>query len=147
MEEFGPVLFIGLIWLLIGIPLSKAARNAKNRNNAASRPAAKSAAAPDSAKNPAPAPAPAENPEPRNTRLTPTVSITEHNDSIYQGSMNAVTGEGYDPCHEEDLHGLNAAEQQAVPVIAETHSLPFGWTGSDMVRGVVISEILKRKSR
>lgn len=75
----------------------------------------------------------------------PSLSFRDHDDSIYLGSMNAVTGEGYDPCHEEQLSTLSAAEKTLPPPVTEQAHLPFGWTGSDIVRGVVMSEILKRK--
>ena len=90
-------------------------------------------------------PAP-EAPPARESRLAPTVSVTVGDDSVYAGSMNAVTGEGYDPCHDAELGGLNSAES-IVPVhpAGDVPSLPFGWTGSDMVRGIVVSEILNRK--
>lgn len=78
--------------------------------------------------------------------MMPTISVTVNDDSVYQGSMNAYTGEGYDPCHEGDLKGLNRAESapSARPA-GDTHTLPFGWTGSDIVRGIVVSEILNRR--
>ncbi len=146
MSDLLPVLLIGLVWLLIGLPLSKASRNAKQQKARASRQGVQPVPARNSVPGPAPAaPAPAENSFARPSSIAPTISVTEHDDSVYQGSMNAVTGEGCDPCHEEELGGLNAAAAAPVQAVSETHSLPFGWTGSDMVRGVVISEILKRK--
>jgi len=75
----------------------------------------------------------------------PSLTVTDHDDSIYRGSLNAVTGEGYDPCHDEQLSTLSAAEKTLPPPVTEQARLPFGWTGSDIVRGVVMSEILKRK--
>ena len=144
--EFSPLLVIFIIWLCIGLPLSKLNQAAKKKNGA-NRPTAGKRAVP--AAKPAQetgqiAPVP-EAPPARESRLMPTVTVTANDDSIYAGSMNAVTGEGYDPCHEEELAGLNTAETVSVHPVADVHSLPFGWTGSDMVRGIVISEILKRK--
>ena len=59
--------------------------------------------------------------------------------------MNAVTGEGYDPCHDEQLAPLTLAET-AVPAAETTEGgLQLSWTGNEIVRGIVMSEILKRK--
>ena len=40
--------------------------------------------------------------------MQPTIKVTEHDDSVYQGSLYAETGEGYDPCHDEQLSSLSA---------------------------------------
>ena len=80
----------------------------------------------------------------RPTVMQPTISVSEHDDSVYQGSMNANTGEGYDPCHEEQLAPLSAAEAME-PVTETAPGLQLSWTGSDIVNGIVMSEILKRK--
>ena len=144
--EFSPLLFIFIIWLCIGLPLSKLNQAAKKKAGS-QKPASGRPAAPAEApkETPRPAAAPAEPPA-RDTRLMPTVSVTANDDSIYAGSMNAVTGEGHDPCHEEDLAGLNSVEAApAVRPATEVHALPFGWTGNDVVRGIMVSEILNRK--
>jgi len=77
--------------------------------------------------------------------LRPTISVTEHDDSIYQGSLNAVTGEGYDPCHDEQLEPLTAAEAAVPAAASEVPGLQLEWNGSEIVKGLVMSEILKRK--
>ena len=77
--------------------------------------------------------------------MQPTVSVTEHDDSVYQGSMNAVTGEGYDPCHDEQLAPLSHAETAVPAAQAAEPGLQLSWTGSDIVRGFVMGEILNRK--
>lgn len=141
MEEFYPMIIVAILWLCIGLPISKAAQ-AKKRASAG-RPAA---APPGQAPAQANAQAPVREPARQETRMMPTVSVTQNDDSIYQGSLNAFTGEGYDPCHEEDLVKLNRAEASApAHPAADKHSLPFGWTGNDIVRGIVVSEILNRK--
>ena len=148
--EFPPILILAIVWLLIGM-LSKAGKvkQQASRNTGADQPPqprkGQKAGQPKGAEQPAPA---AKMPEPlydRPTVMQPTISVTEHDDSIYQGSMYAETGEGYDPCHDEQMAPLNAVEA-AVPA-AETAQpgLQLGWTGSDVVRGLVMSEILKRK--
>ena len=140
--EFSPLLFIIIIWLCIGLPLSKLSKAKKQGGAQRQYPTRKTTPVQEA---PKPEPVPAAPPA-RETRLTPTVSVTTHDDSVYRGSMNAVTGEGYDPCHDEDLAGLNSVEaaSPAYPV-ADTHSLPFGWTGNDVVRGIVVSEIINRR--
>jgi len=78
--------------------------------------------------------------------MQPTITVTDHDDSVYQGSMNADTGEGYDPCHDEQLAPLTLAETAVPAAEAPESGLQLGWTGSDIVRGFVMSEILKRKT-
>ncbi len=146
MGELSPLFVIFSIWLCIGLPLSKI--NQAKKKNGANKPASGRPAAPAAPKEVIPrqeyVP---ETPPVRETRLTPMVSVTVGDDSVYAGSMNAVTGEGYDPCHEEDLAGLNSVEAvQAVRPVADVHKLPFGWTGNDVVRGIMVSEILNRKT-
>lgn len=151
MDEFGPLLIVILIWVFVGLPAAMA-KKAKEQKTAeklsrGARPrpdirtggksvpvSAELVTQPEAFSEPTP-------------RLRPTVSVTPRDDSIYQGSLNAETGEGFDPCHDEDLERLNAAEAApAVQPVSDVPALPFGWTGSDIVRGVVISEILKRKT-
>ena len=76
--------------------------------------------------------------------LQPSVTVTEHDDSVYLGSLGVVTGEGIDPCHDEQLAGLNQAEKSE-PVQTAEPAFRLSWTGDDIVRGFVIGEILKRK--
>ena len=151
MDEFGPLLIVILIWVFVGLPAA-VAKKAKEQKTAA-RLSRSVRSTPDARTGSAPAPGSAglekqpgtfSEPAPR---LRPTISVTPHDDSLYRGSLNAETGEGFDPCHDEDLERLNAVEAvPAVQPVSEVPALPFGWTGSDIVRGVVISEILKRKT-
>ena len=141
--EFPPILILAIIWLLIAPVLSAAKKQqAKNaKTGAAKQPGAK-----------APKKQPETNsstyvtPEPaRPTVMQPSITFTEHDDSVYQGSMNAITGEGFDPCHDEQLAPLTQAET-AVPAAAEgTPGLQLSFTGNEVVRGFVMSEILTRK--
>jgi len=144
MNNIPPILILAVIWLLIGLPLSKLGKTAKQQQAKNAKPgAAKSAA---KAPQQEPGNSTYVEPEPaRPTVLEPTISFTKHDDSVYQGSLNAVTGEGYDPCHNEQLAPLTIAET-AVPAAAEAKpGLQLSWTGNDVVRGIVMSEILKRK--
>ena len=146
MTEFTPLLILLIVWIFVGLPVSKLGKMAKQqqarntgKQGAAKRGPARQDARPEEA---------AQEPEaPAERVLRPTITVTEHDDSIYQGSMNAVTGEGYDPCHDEQLSSLplTGTADSTPPTADARPSLPFGWTGSDMVRGIVMSEILKRK--
>ena len=141
MEEFAPLIMLLFFWVIIGLPVA-AAKKAAGQKKAA-RPAVRKTR--EEEQKPAPAHKPAE-PE-RLTTLTPSISLTGHDDSIYQGSLNAFTGEGYDPCHEEQMLPLMLAEEtDSVPHVQQARAgLPLGWTDNDIVRGIVMSEILNRK--
>ena len=122
---------LAIIYFVIAIIIKVTRKAASVQKKPAGKPAA-----------PAPAPEPAAIPQVR--EMQPTVRLFNHDDSIYRGSMNAVTGEGYDPCHEEQLSSLTLAETvEPEPVAAPGFQLH--WTGDEIVRGLVISEILKRK--
>ncbi len=144
-----PLVFIGVIWIFVAFLISvtvKSAKKAEQKKQASQRPLRpagmdqdarvlrdgilKSTAAQEDA-----GPAPAQ----------PTVGIGRHDDSLYQGSMNAVTSEGYDPCHDEQLAPLSAAESAVPAVETAQPGLQLSWTGSDVVRGIVMSEILNRR--
>ena len=144
MDEFAPIILLLIFWVFIGIPISlakKASQQQQKEKNAVR--ASKQAAA----NNERPAPQAQNRPAERLSTLTPTVSFSGHDDSVYAGSLNANTGEGYDPCHDEQLSSLplTGTADSTPPTADARPSLPFGWTGSDMVRGIVMSEILKRK--
>ena len=101
MERIAPLLVIALIWLVVG---RSAVRNVQKRGGRqAGRPVrpANAPEAPDAPEIPADTDAVPVESGP--TRLTPTVFPTVHDDTIYQGSLNAVTGAGDDPSHAEDL--------------------------------------------
>lgn len=151
MDEFGPLLIVILIWVFVGLPAAMAKKVKEQKT--AEKLSRGARPRPDIRTGGKSVPVSAEpvtqleafsEPTPR---LQPTVYVTPRDDSIYQGSLNAETGEGFDPCHDEDLERLNAVEAApAVQPVSDVPALPFGWTGSDIVRGVVISEILKRKT-
>ena len=136
-ESFFPLIALFLIYTAI----AAMAKGAKKVSGARKAPGARSAAPADTA--PAEAPAP-EAAAPRIREMQPTIRVTDHDDSVYMGSMNAVTGEGYDPCHDEQLKPLTRAET-IEPAPAAAPGLQLHWTGDEIVRGFVVSEILKRK--
>lgn len=139
MEQFGPLLMIMIFWAIIGIPAAIAKKAAEQKKQAA-RPAAQKAQKTKAE------PVKEQKAEPRLKALTPTVSFTGHDDSVYQGSLNAFTGEGYDPCHDEQMLPLTQIESEPEALPQQVRGgLPLGWTDNDIVRGIVMSEILNRK--
>ena len=154
--EASPIIGLVIIWLLIGLPLSllnkiaksKTAQKQANAKAAKANAAAKSATASRQSKPQRPAAETVhEGSSIRPSVMQPTITVTEHDDSIYQGSQNAESGEGYDPCHDEQLAPLTLAETAMPAAEAAESGLQLEWTGSEVVRGFVMSEILKRKTR
>lgn len=80
-------------------------------------------------------------------QVQPRMHVTPHTEDMFAGSMNANTGEGEDPCHEDDLApAVNPCElspRQVQPAPA-TSGLNLTWTGDAMVKAVVMQEILTR---
>ena len=142
MAEFAPILLLLFVWIFIGVPISIAKKAANQKKP--TRPA--QAGAPAEEKSSA-APEPAV-PE-RFRPLTPALTEPDHDDSVFTGSLGAFSTEGYDPCHDEQMQSLEAVcrpgREQEHPTPQASSGLPLGWTGSDMVRGIVMSEILNRK--
>ena len=135
---FLPLLVLFVIYAVIG-SLNKAAKKSAQGQKTAPR---KGPAAPADAA--VKTPAPEVSAAPGIHELQPTVRVTEHDDTVYRGSLNAVTGEGYDPCHDEQLKPLTQAETFE-PAPAAAPGLRLNWSGDEIVRGFVVSEILKRK--
>ena len=133
-NAFAPLLALVGIYFIFAVVAKAAKKTASVQKKASGTPAASE---PETSAPPPVA-------EPLLREMQPTVRIHNHDDSIYQGSMNAVTGEGYDPCHEEQLSSLTLSET-VEPVPVTTPGLQLHWTGDEIVRGLVISEILKRK--
>ena len=139
MESFGPLLFL-LFFSFVVSMISKALQSAKKTQSP------KKPAAPKEEKAPASAPVKQAELSPEDRILRPTIQVTEHDDSVYQGSMNAVTGEGYDPCHDEQLAPLTLAETVSPePRPAAPSPILPHWTGEEIARGFVMTEILKKK--
>ena len=141
MEQLAPLLLLLFFWIFIGLPVSIAKKAANQKKSA--RPAVQKAPAEE---QPSAAQKPAE-PE-RMSTLTPSLYEPDHDDSVFTGSLGPVSTEGYDPCHEAQMSSMEPVckpGKETAPPKAAAPGLPFGWTGSDMVRGIVMSEILKRK--
>ncbi|MDD6050682.1 MAG: hypothetical protein PUC00_05360 [Clostridiales bacterium] len=56
------------------------------------------------------------------------------------GSLGETSEEGKDPCHDEQL----IHPRQAVEVPAEETAQPFQWSGSNMMKAVIMQEVLNR---
>ena len=140
MEEFTPLLLLLFFWIFIGIPVS-IAKKASNQKNPA-RPAPQKASEEDQL----PKAAGKAEPE-RLTTLKPSLYEPDHDDSVFTGSLGPVTSEGYDPCHEEQMSSLELVCQpeKEQPALKTSPGLPLRWTANDMMRGIVMSEILNRK--
>ena len=143
MESFGPLLSLIILWFLASMisKATKAAKKAVPPKRPAPAPAKNAAPSATAAGGTAKAKAPE-----RDRVLQPSIQVTHHDDSVYQGSLNAVTGEGFDPCHDEQLTPLTLAETaEAEPrAVAPSPLLPR-WSGGEIARGFVIAEILKRR--
>ena len=141
-----------LILLIIGSlirSLVKAAEKAGGKT-ATGRPAAQGKAAGGKANTPAAQPDSYEGPgmSDRLRPLQPAISVTAHDDSIYQGSLYAETGEGYDPCHDEQMQAmpsLNAEPEAALHTAPAVSPFQFSFSGEEVAKAFVMSEILKRK--
>ena len=136
VQAFGPIAVFVLLYFFIAL-IAKASKKAASSQKKTSGAPAAPAAAPET-----PAPQTAAAPQVR--EMQPTIHVTDHDDSVYQGSMYAVTGEGYDPCHNEQLASLTRSET-VEHVETTVPGLQLNWTGDEIVRGIVISEILKQK--
>ena len=137
MDAFVPLFLLLMIWIMIGVPLSVAKKAAeRQKKNAAAPP--RQAQVPEFP--------PLQEEEPPQV-LTPTVFPPRPDLPPYRGSLDADTGEGYDPCHDEQMASLTLAEQEEPPLHPQPVSsgIPLGWTENDVVRGIVMSEILNRK--
>ncbi len=73
--------------------------------------------------------------------IAPRVHVTPHLPEMFAGSMNAETGEGEDPCHEEQL---SPDVPPLAPVMTERPGLALSFSGSEMVRAVIMQEVLTR---
>lgn len=81
--------------------------------------------------------------------MQPTISVTPHTDDMFEGSMYMESLEGEDPCHDHELQPevkpceVSPLAESAQPAPA-AGGLRLNWTGDDMVRAFVMSEILTR---
>lgn len=62
------------------------------------------------------------------------------------GSMDFVSTEGVDPCHDDELPG-RSIPRSGVPVMQEQPGLALEWTSDALVRSVIMQEVLTRPSQ
>lgn len=62
------------------------------------------------------------------------------------GSMDFISTEGMDPCHDDNLPGRNMP-RATFPVIQEQPGLTLEWSGDALVRSVIMQEVLTRPSQ
>lgn len=140
MDAFVPLFLLLMIWIMIGVPLSVAKKAAeRQKRNAAPGQAPRKVQLPEFP--------PLQEQEPPQV-LAPTVFPPSGQDKTpYRGSLDVDTGEGEDPCHDEQMASLTLAEQEELPPHPQParSGIPLGWTENDVVRGIVMSEILTRK--
>ncbi len=150
MEGFAPLIVLLIVWSLIIPPLTaakkKAAQNQQKRQSQAFREAGENipAQAPKQAPAPVrPTPAP---PLQARTALQ-TSPMTSRLKDPYQGSLGEESTEGLDPCHDEQLAGLDLAEsaEQTTDPAAVKPGLSLSWSSNDVVKGFVYGEILNRR--
>ena len=152
MEEFGALFFVIILYFCVALPLRLARKTGgeKKKNAAKPRRPGFPAEAFSQEKNPG-EPIPAEQQISGMEEIGPAAQDsvrTERipfggNEDLYRGSLNAVTGEGEDPCHEEQMESMHTSP---APAAEKSESgLRLSWTGSEIVRGFVMSEVLKRK--
>ena len=150
MELFG-LLIVIVVYLCLVYPASLAKKNAKGKRTVNFRKAAEPQTAPDAGRE---APKSAEEsamvfetaaPSVMERAYQPVRKPFAEDDTLYQGSLNAVTGEGTDPCHEDQLGDILPAEPEPAAAAGHSGGLGFSWTGNEVVRGIVMSEVLKRR--
>lgn len=59
------------------------------------------------------------------------------------GSMDFISTEGYDPCHDDELPD-RSVPRPGVPMMEERPGLALEWTGDALVRSVIMQEVLTR---
>lgn len=168
MESIG-----ALIWIvIIGVWIASASKKAKlqqqkKKETGAKDPApAAPVAFPAAAKSAAPAPKAVKFPTPVRVSGSFSGSIPEGTDpcherdlggpdrmkpTLYGGSLGSYTGslgvstsEGFDPCHEDQVSAMTGLEVEDLSSSGGTAPALFNWSGNEVMKAVVMQEILKR---
>ena len=153
MEPFIPVIFLIVILLFTLSNAKKGAQKNAQKGKGQTARHENQAQAQPAPEQPSPE-GPGETLSTWERMLAPTVHFPDRDNSVYQGSLNAITDEGEDPCHEEQLSSPTMREETApetnspaaAPAAGTAPGLSLRWTGDEVVRGFVMSEILKRKT-
>ena len=62
----------------------------------------------------------------------------------YTGSLGTSTYEGIDPCHDDQAAAMTSLEISDLPDEDAKPGLKFSWEGNEVLKAVVMQEILKR---
>lgn len=150
MEELFSLVAVIVVFIANAISISskqkkKAAAEAQRKAAAAARiKAAQQKMAAESAAAKA-TPAPEAAPQPMQV-ITPTVHAhvvpdCEEHDAPTTGSLNFVSTEGKDPCHEDELTLVRQPEEAPAPAPA---ALTLDWSGESLMKAFVMQEVLQR---
>ena len=150
MEEFGILFFVIFLYCCIGLPLQMAKKARSGKQNAAGKNRLirmPKEAFPTETVSTGTFPSEGVIRDQTGSALTESVLSERRpfggNEELYRGSLNAVTGEGEDPCHEEQMESLRLETEETV--IPSAGGLQPHWTGNEIVKGLVMSEVLKRR--
>ncbi len=146
-DSLSPLIMLVLFVLVFVILPSSAAKKAAQRKNASAQGGNKPAEKPKAAGEKFPASA---FPDRKESSLQQPLgeggSLWEHDHTSYAGSLGSLSTEGFDPCHEEQMESLSSLTSEHVAEPQEIPGLSLRWTGDEIVRGLVVSEVLKRKT-
>ncbi len=146
-DSFSPLIMLLLFVLVFVILPSSAAKKAAQRKKASAQRGNRPAEKPQASGEKFPSDAfPARKESSVQQPQGEGKSLWEHDHTSYAGSLGSLSTEGFDPCHEEQMEHLSslASEHDAEP--QELPGLSMQWTGDEIVRGLVVSEVLKRKT-
>jgi len=151
LESFFEVVIV--FFAMIGALLSMVKKSQRNRVKEAARQPSPAAWAETARKPAKPVLQPAQSPpaafpgmsfgDVPSQVMTPTVHVHLEPDCETHdapGSLDYTSTEGKDPCHEEQLNHVRTPE--AAPV--HEGGLTFDWTGDNMVKAIVMQEVLTR---
>lgn len=82
---------------------------------------------------------------PEKPTVAPHVHVTKETDKLFAGSMNAVSTEGVDPCHEEELQEARARDGETLCTEETQGGLKLDFSGSGLAQAFVMQEILNRR--
>ncbi len=145
-DSLSPLIMLVLFVLVFVILPSSAAKKAAQRKNASAQGGNKPAEKPKAAGEKFPASAFPDRKESSLHPLGEGGSLWEHDHTSYAGSLGSLSTEGFDPCHEEQMESLSSLTSEHVAEPQEIPGLSLRWTGDEIVRGLVVSEVLKRKT-
>ncbi len=144
MGQFSPLLFVIIIYLCFIYPLAKAKKKGTGNSRKGPFPQTPASGTVSPQETPEAEAFTGEGPDPQTERTSRLRGPFMDDEDLYRGSLNAVTGEGTDPCHDEQMQSLKPTPESTLSGEPEG-GLKLSWTGNEIVRGFVMSEVLKRK--